>query len=155
MKFKFLLPFLLFFLACKTLNQNPRLISYELVNGVEMIKKNGDFQEIVNNNGFTFQIMPAFFRNYGSLSESLVVRLNIDKKYSFLNFGNVTSKEFGELKNVNHEWLPISGKIDNLLFTASLASIEPLTRIEKIKRDTVIVTIGKTKLKFAPSSKVN
>ena len=136
------------------MKHNNRVIPYKCFDPKkELVNRIGDFQSIPIIDGENIKIMPAFFRNYGSLSQVLVVRVNIDKKYSFLNFGSVTSKEFGNLVPTDHEWLTHTKSVDNILFTLSLEQVEAVERKKKILRDTLIVTVGDKEFKFASNIK--
>lgn len=121
----FLFLILIFFFSCKSMRNNDYIIRYGFISPKSsFVETLGDFQKIALNTEDDIGIMPSYFRNYGSLQSHLVVRIRVDKKYSFENFGSVTSTEFGNLKTTRHEWLNESQQYDDLLYTTSLKYIE-------------------------------
>lgn len=130
---------------------NDRIISYELVSPKNsFIEVIGDFQKIALTKEDFISVMPAYFRNYGSLENELLVRITINKKYSFESFSSVTSKEFGSFKSINHEWLKKNNDYDALLYTVNLQEVDVVERKNRILRDTINIKIGDLEFKFTP-----
>ena len=130
---------------------NDRIISYEIISPKDsFIEVVGDFQKLKLNQTHSIRVTPAYFREYGRLQNPLVVRINVDKKISFKNLASVTSKEFGNLKSVKHEFLCEQKGYDALLFMTSLNKIEPLERKNRILKDTMTISMGELEYKFAP-----
>lgn len=146
------LLFLLSLISCKSLKYNDRLIDYDYIEsdkqGYQIV---GDYQQIQFVDGGFIRIMPAYFREFGSKSQSLIVRISIDKKYGFRNLGKVVSKEFGELNAINHEWAKHYDGKDDILYALSLKEIDFIARKSKILKDTITVVIGNKKLLFTPT----
>jgi len=131
------------------LKYNDRLISYRYINEAdyEII---GDFQQISFLNDDSIKVMPAYFREFGSKSQSLIVRVSVDKKYGFENLGKVVSKEFGELKTIGHEWIRHYDKIDDIIYSMSLEKMDVNYRKKRVLKDTITVSLGNKKFLFTP-----
>lgn len=150
MKRCLLITFLISFLSCKSLVHNDRVISYNYIGEKSNLQIVGDSQELAFTSNDKIRIMPAYFREYGSLKNSIVVRIRIDKKYAFRNLGSVLSKEFGALKITPHEWIRKNESFDDIIFSKSLKEIDLMERKQRILKDTLTVKLGKIKLSLTP-----
>lgn len=141
------------FAGCKALSSNDRIIPYKLISPKEsLIKIEGDFQKLRFFENDFINVMPAYYRDYGGLQTFLIVRIQVNKKYSFKNYGNVVSKKFGELKLGEHKWVVEKGEMSSVIYHKDLKNMNPIERKNKILNDTIELKIGDKKYTFTPSS---
>ena len=153
MRYCLLVKIVILFVSCKSLVHNDNIISYQYIGEKSNLNIIGDFQEIPFSKGDKIRIMPAYFREYGSLENSIVVNIGVDKKYAFMHLGAVVSKEFGPLKKTPREWPRKSSDFDNVVFSKPLKEMDLLKRKQRILKDTITVKFGQKEFKFAPKQK--
>jgi len=67
--------------SCKSLKHNDKVINYHYVGPRSDVSVIGDFQEFILFQNHKINIMPAYFREFGSLRNSLIVRIQLEKKF--------------------------------------------------------------------------
>lgn len=118
----------------------------------------GDFQEIDFFRGDKVYVMSGYFRENREKLEGyriLLVSLLIKKKYSFKNYGKVTSTEFGPLSisNKRKSGSKTVEEYDSFDYYVSLDDIETEERYRMIQRDTVKIFLGGLNFNFIPRAK--
>lgn len=79
---RLIIVMLLYLFSCKSMIGVPSIISYDLLTSDEIGQVHiGDFQKMKLNENDSIMIMPAFFRKYNELNNSLIVIVRLPKKF--------------------------------------------------------------------------
>lgn len=138
--------------SCKSLKHNDKVINYHYVGPGSDVSVIGDFQEFLLFQNHKIRIMPAYFREFGSLKNSLIVRIQLEKKFGLKSQGIVVSKTFDSLCETKHEWSKKNDATDDIIYSTSLKNMDLLKRKEAILNDTITIKIGHKQFLFTPKS---
>jgi len=140
---RLIIVMLLYLFSCKSMIGVPSIISYDLLTSDEIGQVHiGDFQKMKLNENDSIMIMPAFFRKYNELNNSLIVIVRLPKKFGWTKKVSVHSKNFGEvlpIKNKTAIWPP---GFDEVFFTKKVNSVLSQEQFNRISNDTIEVKIA-------------
>lgn len=135
--------------SCKAIKFNDRIITYYFIEeGKKRGETYGEYQRLPLVNDDFILINSSYFRNHHK-PNVLLVKVIVDKKYGFENFGSAYSKEFGafEFFVQNHQ---ANKNFGHYMASIDLSALDPHERKERILKDTIVVRYGSIILKFNP-----
>ncbi|VAW11509.1 hypothetical protein MNBD_BACTEROID03-672, partial [hydrothermal vent metagenome] len=134
--------FILLF-SCKSMINVPSTISYDFVNpeGINQVHV-GDFQKIELFDNDYLLVMPAFFRKFNELNNSLIVTVRLPKKFGLTKHVSVRSKNFGDVPAIKTETASWPSEFDEVFFIKKINSVQSQVELDAITNDTIEVKIG-------------